>query len=163
MMSMVIKVVVVVIIVAGLCTGAFFLGKHHEKVIVRSPAPQPINLPPQATVLTACVPGRGKQYIIPKDIPTGPIYDVENSKVIAVEYNLNIAQLLENSDTFSNAILDITRQYQVNHFSLVPATTSATSASNPSALTNFHLIMFMVSKSVSNAITCGTTSATTAT
>ncbi len=145
------KVVLLIIVIVGLCGGAYLFGKHHERVVVRAPSPLPINLPPQAVVLNACVAGRGKQYIIPKDIPTGPIYDVLDSKVIAVEYNLNIQQLFSDSDTFSNAILGITKNYSVDHFSLLPA--GATSAT--SQPTSIHLIMFTVSKSVANAITCG--------
>lgn len=170
-LTRVIGVVVALIVIVALCVGAFALGKHHEKVVIRAPQPQPVSLPPQAVVLTNCLPGRGKQYIIPKDIPNGPIYDVENSKVIAIEYNLNIEQLLENSDTFSNAILSVTKNYPVNHLSIEPASTStptsppssssasaATASESEESAEDVHLIMFMVSKAVSNAITCSGTS-----
>ncbi len=154
----IIKGLILVIIILGLCVGAFFLGKHHEKVIVQAPPTQPINLPPQAIVLTNCMPGRGKQYIIPKDIPNGPIYDVQNSKVIAIEYNLNVQQLFTNSDTFSNAILSVVKNYPVNHLSIEPATTSTaqgSSAANQQGLSeNIHLIMFIVSAADANSITC---------
>lgn len=165
--------IVALVIVGGLCFGAYYIGKNHQKVIIKPPPTQPINLPPQAVVLTNCVVGRGKQYIIPKDIPNGPIYDVLNSKVIAVEYNLNIDQLFQNSDTFSNAILSVTKNYPVNHLSVEPATANAAAATNAaqpkpptaplnqtqaqqsgSSLQDIHLIMFMVSKSEANSITC---------
>ncbi|MHB1865345.1 MAG: hypothetical protein ACYCPS_04285 [Candidatus Saccharimonadales bacterium] len=154
-----VKGLVLLVILVGFCTGAYYLGKHHEKVVVKAPPTQPINLPPQAIVLTNCVPGRGKQYIIPKDIPNGPIYDVENSKVIAIEYNLNIADLFQNSDTFSNAILSVTKTYPVNHLSIEPATTSLSSSGstnqNSQSSLDIHLIMFMVPKSEADQVTCG--------
>ena len=71
------KGALLVVVVASLVGGAFVLGKNHQKVVIQAPAAQPVNLPPQAVVLTACVQGRGKQYVIPKDIPNGPIYDEE--------------------------------------------------------------------------------------
>jgi len=112
-------------------------------------------LPPQAVVVANCVPGRGKQYIIPKDIPVGPIYDVENSKVIAIEYNLDLAQVESNPDTFSNAIIGLTQNYPADHIILSPATTGANAS--PS---NVHLIMFVVTKAEANNITCGSANKT---
>jgi hypothetical protein len=145
-----------VVLLAAL-SGAYLYGRHNERVVIRPPALKPINLPPQAIVLSNCVTGRGKQYIIPKDIPEGPIYDVENSKVIAIEYNLDLAQVETNPDSFSNTILELTKDYPVDHFSLVPATPVA-----GQSLSNIDLIMFVVSKAASNSITCPSTSSTSA-
>jgi hypothetical protein len=165
----ILKVLIIVFAIAGIAAiagGAFLLGKQHEKVLIQAPPTQPVNLPPQAIVLTACVPGRGKQFIIPKDIPNGPIYDVVSSKVIAIEFNFSVAQLFANSDDFSKALLSTTKSYPVNHFSILPATpispsvfngSPASSAALQQALSNVHLIEFMVSKDYSNSITCGAT------
>jgi hypothetical protein len=152
-----IGVVLVVVLVGLAISAAYMVGKHNERVVIETPPPQPINLPPQAVVVANCVPGRGKQYIIPKDIPGGPIYDVENSKVIAIEYNLNLNDLESNPNTFSDAILKLTKDYPVNHFSIVPVTPKS-----GESLQSIHLIMFVVSKAESAKITCvGTSSSST--
>ncbi len=145
-------VVLVVLLLAGALAGAFFLGRSHERVIVKAPPTQPINLPPQVTPYNKCVPGRGTQYIIPKDIPQGPIYDVENGKVIALEYNLNVAQLEAKPDIFSNDILDLTRNYPVDHLYIAPAAPTPGQTAG-----NIHLTVFVVSKAVANSITCSST------
>lgn len=128
---------------------AYLFGKSQSETIIKPPEPQPINLPKQAVVVNECIEGRGKQYILPKDIPQGPIYDVVNSKVIAVEYNLSIEEIQTNPDAFSNTILKLTQDYPVDHFSLVPATEEG-----EDTLKNVHLIMFVVSKEEAKAITC---------
>jgi hypothetical protein len=99
---------------------AYFVGKNHQLVIIKAPDRPPINLPTQTVVVANCTVGYGKQYILPKDIPVGPIYDVVNSKVIAIEYNFAVSDLLTNSDAFSDPILKITRDYPVDHLSIVP-------------------------------------------
>lgn len=53
-------------------------------------------LPEDATLLNACVPGRGKQYIQQAKAPTGPVYNVHNDKIVGLEYKLNQKQLQTN-------------------------------------------------------------------
>ena len=134
---------------AGSLYSAYRYGKANERVIIKAPAAKPLNLPPQAVVLADCVVGRGKQYILPKDIPAGPIYDVVNNKVIAVEYSLNIGSIQSNPEYLSDAILNLTRDYPVDHFSLAPVTPK-----KGQPLSDFHLIMFIVSKAEAAKITC---------
>lgn len=138
-------------IVWGVGGGAYFYGKSHERVVIKAPPLQPVNLPAQAVVVTDCVPGRGKQYVLPKDIPQGPIYDVKNSKVIAIEYNLNLEQIQSDPDSFSNTILDLARKYPVDHFSIVPV-----APKQGQTLQSIHLIMFVVSKDEAKSIKCDT-------
>lgn len=128
--------------------GSYLFGKSHEKVVIQEPELKPINLPPQAVVLSECAVGRGKQYILPKDIPIGPIYDVVNSKVVAIEYSLDLIKLLDGSDFFSDTILSLVSDYPVNHLSIIPDNP------NPAALKRIQLIMFVVPKEEANKITC---------
>lgn len=158
----ILAVLIVIILLAGVAAAAYHEGKS-KRVIVHVAATttnKPISLPPTAIVSESCVPGRGKQYVIPKDIPQGPIYDVENSKVIAIEYLINIQELLTNTSTFSssfsNIILSLSRNYPVDHFAMVPA---APPAGQTGEFIN--LIMFVVSAKEANAITCAGTSSTT--
>lgn len=147
-------VLVVFILSIGAGTaGGYYLGKGKKEVAQPAVAtPKPISLPPEAIVTAECVPGRGKQYIIPKDIPQGPIYDVNGDKVIAIEYSVSIGELLySQSSTFSDLILSLTKEYPVDHFSVIPEQ----STSADLAAQQVHLIMFVVSKDESNSITCG--------
>ena len=150
---------VLLIILVAVAFGAYTYGKGKAKTITTASstttAAKPINLPPEAVVTSECTPGRGKQYIIPKDIPAGPIYDVKNSKVIAVEYVIGIKSLFTNSDDFSSKILTLTKNYPVDHLSVVPG------IPKPGDTDQYiHLIMFVVSKDEANSITCGTSSTT---
>lgn len=55
-------------------------------------------VPEGATVISECAKGRGKQYVLPKDIPQGPVYNVHNGKVTSVEYMLGQEDVLNNKD-----------------------------------------------------------------
>lgn len=149
--SMLVVLLIVVLFGASI-TAAYYVGKH-KRIVVPVATTQPINLPPTAVVIADCTPGRGKQYIIPKDIPVGPIYDVKNSKVIAIEYVIGIKALLSNPDTFSNTLLLLTQNYPVDHFTIVPEPPKPTDTDQ-----FIHLIMFIVSKAEANSITCGASS-----
>ncbi|MFT4532343.1 MAG: hypothetical protein ACI9T8_000363 [Candidatus Saccharimonadales bacterium] len=128
---------------------AYFIGKSNGEVVETVEELKLLNLPPQAVVVEECVENRGKQYILPKDIPEGPIYDVVNGEVIAVEYNLNIAQLQSDPDSLSNTILLLAREYPVDHFSFAPV-----AGKEGQGLENVHLVMFVVTKEEAKAITC---------
>jgi hypothetical protein len=138
-----------ILIFAGSVYGAYRVGKGHQKVITVAPTPKPLSLPPQAVVIEECVIGRGKQYILPKDIPGGPIYDVVNNKVVALEYSLNVTSIQSNPEYLSEAILRLTRDYPVDHFSVAPVTPK-----QGQPVSDFHIIMFIVSKDESAKITC---------
>ncbi len=144
---------VLLIVVGASSTGAYFYGKgENDKKAEPTPAvaTQPIVLPPEAIVTAECVVGRGKQYIIPKDIPQGPVYNVVNNKVIAIEFGLSVKALLTNSEEFSTTVLRLTKDYPVDHLSMVPVPPKAGDTDQ-----YFHLIMFVVTKDEAKAITCG--------
>lgn len=149
-LMMVIIALVIILVIAAVGVLAYNKGKSKEKIVYATAPTKPISLPPQAIVSTACVPGRGKQYIIPADLPQGPFYDVVNNKVIAIEYVISINQLLSNSSTFSSLILKLTKTYPVDHFSVIPETPTSGSTT-PETI---HLIMFVVTAKESAAITC---------
>lgn len=130
-------------------SGAYLFGKKDQKVIIQAPPAQQLNLPPQAVVVAECVKGRGKQYVLPKDIPGGPIYDVVNDKVIAIEYNLNVSELVTNSDNFSNTILRLAKDYPIDHLVLIPIIPK-----DGGQVENALLVTYVVSKEEAKAITC---------
>lgn len=147
-------VAVLVVFFSVSTVGAYLLGKNDQKIVFQEHPTQPLNLPPQAVVVAKCVKGRGKQYVLPKDIPGGPIYDVVNDKVVAIEYNLNVSELITNSDNFSNTILRLAKDYPIDHLSLIPILPK-----NGGQVENALLVTFVVSKDEAKAITCDTTGA----
>jgi len=58
-----------------------------------------LEIPKNATVIAECAVGRGKQYVLPEDIPTGPVYNVWNNKVIGVEFMVGRDELLSENKT----------------------------------------------------------------
>lgn len=65
-----------------------------------------LSVPKDATVSAECAEGRGKQYISPKNIPDGPIYDVNNGKVVAIEYLVEISKVAATPEKFMDLELD---------------------------------------------------------
>lgn len=148
------NILLIFLLVAVCSIVAFSIGKSGQKVVYRQPVPPPIALPPQAIVVAECVPGLGKQYVIPKDIPNGPIYDVVNSKVIAVEYNYKSVDLFLDPNRLSDTIIPFMKSYQIDHFTTsigeLKAATLAEAQSVP-----IHLTMYVVPDKVAKQIKCG--------
>jgi hypothetical protein len=155
--------VLIIALLAGSSFGAFLYGKQtankaNDKKNAEAAAPKRIDLPKETIVLNECVVGRGKQYIETKNIPVGPIYDVRNSEVIAIEYSLGVNGLLKNPEQFSQTLLALTTDNPVDHFDIVLQRPKAGDTDQM-----ISLIMFVVSTDEANKITCGTTAATTTT
>ncbi len=142
-----------VCLIVGGVVGAYLIGKRGQRIIYQRPTPPPVTLPAQAIVVTDCVKGLGKQYVLPKDIPNGPIYNVKNSKVIAVEYNYKAGDLFINPNRLSETVIPLTKNYQVDHFTTsigeLKGGTEAEVQQVP-----IRVIMYMVPKAESDAITC---------
>jgi hypothetical protein len=145
-------IVLLIVVAAGALAGGYFLGQQNKKVVYQEPPPKPINLPAQAILVKECVVGRGKQYIIPKDIPLGPVYDVNSNKVIAVEYNFKAVDLIANGSKLSDTIIPFFQQnYQVDHFTITPG---APEAGKSQDQTPINVAIFVVPNSVSSKVTC---------
>lgn len=74
-----------VLLIAGSGGGYVYAGSMAKPQAIIKPTPS-IQVPEGATVISECEPGVGKQYILPKNIPNGPIYNVYQGKVIGLEY-----------------------------------------------------------------------------
>lgn len=140
--------------VAGSIFGAYLYGKRGVRIVERAPTPPPVTLPPQAIVVTECVAGLGKQYVLPKDIPNGPIYNVKNSKVIAVEYNYKAADLFLNPNRLSETVIPFTKNYQVDHFTTSIGELKGGGTEAQVQQVPIRLIMYVVPKEEADAITC---------
>ncbi len=152
--------VLIIALLAGSSFGAFLYGKqtgeqtankaNDKKNAEAAAYKKPIDLPKETIVLNECVQGRGKQYIETKNIPVGPIYDVQKSEVIAIEYSLGVNGLLKNPDQFSKTLLALTTDNPVDHFDIVLQRPKAGDTDQM-----ISLIMFVVSKEEAAKITCG--------
>ena len=131
----------------------YFIGKHGQKVIIKAPTPPPITLPKQTILVSNCVAGLGKEYIIPSDIPTGPIYYTQNRKVIAVEYNYKAVDIYLNPQLLSNAIIPLTKNYQISSFTTSIGSLAA-SSTQEAQNDQIQLTMYVVPKAVAQKITC---------
>jgi hypothetical protein len=82
--------------------GGYWLGRYyaHDRTsrVANAPTPPALELPKGATMIAKCAPGRGTQYILPKDIPGGPVYNVWQGKVIGLEYMFGQDELLSGKD-----------------------------------------------------------------
>jgi hypothetical protein len=131
-----------------LIIGAYWFGSHRQasKNRTEETTEETISVPKDATVTADCTQYRGKQYIVPKDIPMGPIYDVYQNKVVAVEYLIGQSELNNSIDTFKNLPLP---HIDVDHLSILPM--------DPHAGENeqhFHLIAYFVPQSTADKIMC---------
>lgn len=55
-----------------------------------------LSIPTDAIKLSECVPNMGEHYANPANLPFGPIYLVDNGKVIGIEYMIHENELEEN-------------------------------------------------------------------
>lgn len=152
-------VIIFVLLVAASATSYIF-GKRNERIVYRPPEQPLISLPPEATIMNECVKGAGKQYVIPKDLPTGPIYDVHNGKVIAVEYNYKAVTLLAEPTKLSDTIMPLTKNYKIDHFTTSVAETKKSSLTL-SEVQNLpiHVIFYVVPQAEADSITCSNSKA----
>ena len=139
----------VVLTALGFLIGFVFCSQDHDE-IAHSHTTASITLPKEATATADCVAGRGKQYILPKDIPTGPIYDVHDGKVIAIEYLIGQKELSEQSDMFANLKLP---DGEYDHLAIMPMTAHAGLDE-----THFHAIAYLISPAESKKIVCSASS-----
>ncbi len=132
------------------CGISYYVGT--KKTIKQSTAPTAsenaveLSVPKDATVSEVCVDGRGKQYISPQDIPTGPIYDVFKSKIVALEFLVKYADIQNGSEKYMNLKLNGAKY---DHIMLMPVQPHA-GETEP----HFHLIAFMISSEESKTIVC---------
>lgn len=106
-----------------------------------------ITVPRGATVIAECAKGRGKQYVLPKDIPTGPVYNVYQGKVIGLEYMVGKNDLLNLSKSFNNLPM-LNGVY--DHINIGLLSTGHAGFPEP----HYHVDVFLVPNSVAAGITC---------
>lgn len=83
-------------------------GGNTQKVAAPNVENKELAIPEGATVISECAKGRGKQYVLPKDIPQGPVYNVHNGKVTSIEYMLGQGDVLNNKDYLNLPLENVT-------------------------------------------------------
>lgn len=127
---------------AGYYFGTKKADEHHHD---ETPMSQALTVPKDATVTAECVENRGKQYIVPKDIPDGPIYDVNNGKVVAVEYLVDTNEIAKSPDKFKNLVAQAT----FDHLAIIPMDAHAGVSEK-----HVHVVAYTISTDEASKITC---------
>jgi hypothetical protein len=82
--------VLALLVALGFGAGGYVLGSQQSQAaapqVDKTGGDAELKVPTGATVIAQCSKGRGTQYVLPKDIPTGPVYNVHNGKVIGIEF-----------------------------------------------------------------------------
>ena len=118
--------------------------KNHQTT--ETPAVASITVPKEAIVTAECTEERGKQYILTKDIPDGPIYDVVDGKVVALEYLVGLSELVSKPENFKDLMLE---KGQYDHLALMPVNPHAGMTEQ-----HFHAIAYLISADQAKSITC---------
>lgn len=105
-----------------------------------------LKFPDDATVISECAKGRGKQYVRPKDIPQGPVYNVFNGKVIGIEYMLGQKDVLANKDYLNLLLEGVT----YDHLNVGLLSKGHSGYPEP----HYHIDVFTVSHEEASKITC---------
>ena len=147
-------IIIFLILIIGLAAGGGYIyGKGNAKTIATprtsamSMAASLIKVPQGATIMEQCVAGLGTQYILPKDIPDGPVYNVYQGKVIGIEYMINLASIEKLNTAVTNLPLFNQTYDHINIMSM------AAHAGFP--VPHYQVDVMMVPQSFTDKITCG--------
>lgn len=150
MLPKLILFVVVLLLIAGAAAGAYLFGKHQNKPAPTAAAEADIIVPDGATVAEECIDGLGKQYALPKDIPYGPIYNVNNGKVIGVEYMVGGDEFTKDPAKFTN-LQGFNHKFDHVNLDYLPNGHAGLIG------THFHIDLFTISKEAASQIKCAST------
>jgi hypothetical protein len=108
-----------------------------------------LKVPSDATMIAQCATGEGTQYVLPKNIPQGPIYNVWNNKVTGVEY------MLGESEIANLRTQDLTMMGQkYDHIDVMYEPVGHAGFTEP----HYHVILSFIPYSEEQKITCGSSS-----
>lgn len=145
----------VLIVVAGLL--AYHMGKNHgytdgKNAETAAMTSAELKVPAGATMIAQCATGEGTQYVLPSDIPTGPIYNVWNGKVTGIEY------MLAQSSIAALKTQNLPLQSQnFNHVDVMYEPTGHAGFTEP----HYHVVLSMIPYSEEQKITCSGSSSST--
>lgn len=145
-----------VIVFITLLFGTYTYGNNHgytdgKNAQVAATAVTAIKVPANATMIAQCSAGEGTQYVLPSNIPKGPIYNVWNNKVTGIEYMLAQSEI---AAVKAQNIALMGQQY--NHVDVMYEAAGHAGFTEP----HYHVIFSLISFADEQKITCGSSSST---
>ena len=142
----------IILLLLGLTNFASYtFGEHQGRILAHVIANNDANTPPLqvpngATIITQCAVGRGTQYILPANIPHGPVFNVYGGKIIGLEYMIGKDDL-SNDNSFYDLPL-YNQKYDHVDIGLL----SKGHAGYP--VPHYHVDIYAITRDASKAITC---------
>jgi hypothetical protein len=149
-MRIILIIVVALLLVAGIVYAAYKVGnsrgyKNGQTAMSTEMSAATIKVPEHATMVAQCAVGEGTQYVLPSDIPQGPIYNVWNSKVTGIEF------MLAESKIAANKTLDLALKNQkYDHIDVMYEAAGHAGFTEP----HYHIVLSMISYADEQKITC---------
>jgi hypothetical protein len=141
---------IVLVGLAGMLGGTYWFGYSHGKAALAkvdaAGQATALQVPKGATIIEQCSKGRGAQYVLPSNIPRGPVFNVFNGKVIGIEYMISPDDLSEGY-TFFNLP---TYGQKFDHLDIGLLSKGHTGYPEP----HYHVDLYTVSRSVSESSKC---------
>lgn len=158
-LRLVLIAVVALLVVVGIVYAAFAVGFSRGHTAGRNDQVAAseaiaIKVPEHATMVAQCTAGAGTQYVMPSDIPQGPIYNVWNNKVTGIEF------MLAQSKIAANKTLDIALNSQkYDHIDVMYEAAGHAGFTEP----HYHIVLSMISYKEEQKITCDSNSSSSPT
>jgi hypothetical protein len=148
------KLLILLFVIVALAIGAaggYFGSKALDSTkqvsdIQVNPETGEIKLPADAVQIQSCSDRRGKLYVKPSDIPVGPVYMVNNDKVIGIEYMLSKDEFLAGKSYSQLAGIGV----KVNHVNIGLLSQGHEGYESP----HFHVDMYTIPSSEADTIVC---------
>src|SRR6185503_10161756 len=134
------------LVLVALSAYAYGLSQGHARLASTAAPETPIQVPQGATVISQCAVGRGTQYVLPSNIPHGPVFNVYQGKVIGLEYMIGVSDLAGNTSFFDLPLYG--KKYDHIDVGLL----SQGHAGYPEP--HYHVDVFNISRAASADITC---------
>lgn len=145
-------VVFVAIVIVSFISGRYLgtrsnseQAKEAEQHVAMHPVKE-LSVPPEATVISECSRFRGKQFVLPEDIPTGPVYNVYEGEVIGLEFMLGKEELDSGEDFVDLAMGGV----EYDHMDVGLLSEGHAGYPEP----HYHIDIYTISKSEAEKITC---------
>ncbi len=144
-----IYILVAVIFLVGIVAGYILTNALPKSTVQNLPVKtqtQALTLPKDAEMIETCSNHQGQLYIRPIDIPQGPVYMVNNGKIIGLEYMLAKQSFLDGQGVSNLPAMDI----NVNHVDITYEPDGHAGYNAP----HYHVDLYLVPNSVTQNIVC---------
>lgn len=139
-------------LVFGILCGYLLVTEFPSNKMITAPLPSGktktsvVTLPPDAVIISSCSLHQGALYVKPSDIPIGPMYMVNNGKVIGLEFMLDRSQFLAGQS------FDFLRGLgmKVDHINVGYLEHGHAGHNTP----HYHVDLYNISREEEQAITC---------